>query len=99
MDVFGEIRKQASETLEVRFPGGRDGEGVGSASTAADKLDGMTVLFFRLRNLNKKVQVGCKESKAALAKEEERVAGLKLTLDSMRYRASKLNEECTALSN
>lgn len=96
MDVFGEIRKQVNGVFEARFPGG-DG-GMGSASTAVDKVEGMAVLFLRLRNLNKKVQVGCKESKTALVEEEERVAGLKLTLGSMKYRASKLNEECTALS-
>lgn len=93
MNVFDDIRKQANEVFKAQFSGRE-----GSSSAAASQLEGMAVLFLRLRRLNKKILVECKESKTALAKGEERVAELKLALNSMEYQAFKLSEECAALS-
>lgn len=94
MEVFSEIRKEADTVLQKRFAEKDD-----SVKSATDELEGMTLLFLKLRRLNKKIQLECKENKTDLIKQEERISELKLCLNSMSYQAFKLNEDYTALSN
>lgn len=94
MEVFSEIRREADNVLQTRFAEKSD-----SVKSAPDELEGMTLLFLKLRRLNKKIQLECKENKTDLIRQEERVSELKLCLNSMKYQAFKLNEDYTALSN
>lgn len=94
MEVFSEIRKQADDVLQTRFAGHDD-----SIKCATDKLESMALLFLKLRRLNKKIQIECKENKTDLIKQEEYISKLKLSLKSIEYQTFKINEDYTALSN